>query len=90
MSSRNADLPKSQWLNDKIAEKEAITMPDFATKFNYCCEMDAHEAFTALILQSFVSHTSATVLNRYEIWKRDEALGLGFSSSKVIDDTDCW
>ena len=55
MSSGNADLPKSQWLKDKIAEMDAITMPDFATKFNYFCEMDAHEAFTALISKSFVS-----------------------------------
>lgn len=72
-SSENADLSKSQWQKDKIAEKEAITMPDLAIKFDYFYEMDAHEAFTTLIPKGFVSHTtSAIVLCRYEIWKRNE------------------
>lgn len=48
-------------------------MRDFAITFEYLCENDADEAFTALLSKSFVTQATRTaLLNKYEIWKRNE------------------
>ncbi|KAF9925730.1 hypothetical protein FBU30_004526 [Linnemannia zychae] len=82
MSFKIAKQSKSQWLKAKITNKEAITMPDFATSFNYFHERDAHEDFVSLITKSFVSQaTSAILLCRYDVWKRNE--GTWFWASRA-------
>ncbi|KAF9994338.1 hypothetical protein BGZ79_000913 [Entomortierella chlamydospora] len=82
MNSGSTDLLQSQWLKDKIAEKEAITMPDFATKFNYFNEMDADKAYISLLSKSFIARTTSTVLlNNYGFWKRND--GDQFWASRI-------
>ncbi|KAF9361425.1 hypothetical protein BGX34_007135 [Mortierella sp. NVP85] len=82
MNSGSTNLLHQQWLKDKIAKQESITMVDFATEFNYFCEVDAHEAFTALLSKSFVRQAINTILlDKYGIWKRNE--GARFWASRA-------
>ncbi|KAF9301555.1 hypothetical protein BGZ74_006572 [Mortierella antarctica] len=73
MNSGETDSMQVHWLKDKVIKKEAISMRDFAITFEYLCENDADEAFTALLSKSFVTQATRTaLLNKYEIWKRNE------------------
>jgi len=46
MNSQEVDSPHLQWLKDKLSNKEAISMPDFATNFKYLSESDADMALS--------------------------------------------
>jgi hypothetical protein len=60
-------------LKDKLSNKEAISMPDFATDFKYLSESDADMAFKSLLSKSIIPRArQAAALNNYEVWKRNE------------------
>lgn len=54
MNSEETDPIQVQWLKNKIMKKKAISMSEFAIAFEYLCEHDADEAFTALLSKSFI------------------------------------
>lgn len=73
MNSEETDSTHLQWLKNKVFKKEAISMRDFATTFEYLSENDADIAFKSLLSKSMVPQARRTAaLNSYEIWKRNE------------------
>ncbi|KAF9981704.1 hypothetical protein BGZ65_003656 [Modicella reniformis] len=73
MNSQEVDSPHLQWLKNKLSNKEAISMPDFATNFKYLSESDADMAFKSLLSKNIIPRARQTAaLNSYEVWKRNE------------------
>ncbi|KAG0253235.1 hypothetical protein BG011_006477 [Mortierella polycephala] len=71
------------WLKENISSDCAITMPEFALKFEYFTKNDAEEAFSALISKSFIAKTVKRSLStKYETWKRNE--GDNFWATRVV------
>src|SRR5690242_13814531 len=86
MSSGNADLPKSQWLKDKIAEKEAITIPDWAiNSTTFAKWMPTKLSQPSYQKASFHIQQVQLYLADMKSGNTTRAPGFGFSSRKVID-----
>lgn len=71
----NKDAAKSahlEWTLSRVANDEPVTMPDFAAKFEYYCEEDAHSAFEAVLSSTNITRTKRSRLkSNYDVWRRN-------------------
>ncbi|KAF9079763.1 hypothetical protein BGX27_006007, partial [Mortierella sp. AM989] len=72
------------WIEERLARKEDITMPEYCHKFGLTNEEDAHSTFSSLLSLSILPKATRTVLSeRYERWRRNE--GEEFWTSRAAD-----
>jgi hypothetical protein len=72
-----------EWIRKKISDRDAITMSEYATTFDYFTKDDAEMDFSTLLTKSFIPRRLRTsVYSKYEIWKCNE--GDNFWASRVM------
>ncbi|KAG0019022.1 hypothetical protein BGZ80_006423 [Entomortierella chlamydospora] len=64
----------AKWALEMIANKKPITMPSFASAFDYYSELDAHSAYSNLISSSNMPQVRRSRLQaNYNIWRNNLA-----------------